>query len=148
MSSANGGSHIRHQTSNRLTRVCPHFSVAPRAVRKTDAQFYCLCTASFCFRCGSRWTSGVGCMGNSSCDLRRDVSSEDSDDEASTEEAETSSVVDTRPFCSYCSRRFKTREALKAHIENVTSHPVRKCCGRKFVSEEAWEAHSRAKHWN
>ncbi|KAF8339948.1 uncharacterized protein EI90DRAFT_2308303 [Cantharellus anzutake] len=35
--------------------------------------------------------NGVGCMGNSSCGLWRDVPSEDSDDEAYTEEAEMSS---------------------------------------------------------
>ena len=56
-------------------------------------------------------------------------------------------AADTRPFCNYCSKRFGSREALKQHIDNVASHPVRKCCGRRFVSESAYESHARAKHW-
>jgi len=152
-----------------FTCVCPHFSVGSRKVRKTEPQFYCLCTATYCFRCGSHWTKGVGCTQNPNCDLWKDPNATESDDDASTEDAETSSdastgdhvvfghsssspasnvTADTRPFCRYCSKKFGSREALKQHIENVTSHSVRKCCGRKFVSEIAYESHARAKHWS
>jgi len=167
-SAANAGPSIGHTNPDKFTRICPHFSVGSRKVRQRDPQFYCLCTASYCFRCGSQWTKGVGCTQNSSCDLWRDPNTTDSEYETSTEDAETSSTAstedqvvfghtssspasnvaaDTRPFCNYCSKRFGSREALKQHIDNVASHPVRKCCGRRFVSESAYESHARAKHW-
>jgi len=167
-SAVNNGPRVDHTNSDGFTSVCPHFSIASRKVKQTDPQFYCLCTASYCFRCGSQWTKGVGCTQNPSCELWRDPDDVESGDESSTEDAETSSAAstedhvvfgnssstptstataDTRPYCRYCSKKFGSREALKQHIDNVTSHSVRKCCGRKFVSEEAYESHARAKHW-